>query len=91
MIFVALALVQTGIFIELFFMPGTDGRNRFGPDPLASLPTDWRPSHAGVPGFLCSMQRRRANCCGIEFEPEFPTNVARSRAVLAVRRLSHGR
>ena len=52
MIFVALAIVQTGIFIELFFMPGTDGRNRFGPDPLASLPTDWRPSHAGVPGFL---------------------------------------
>jgi uncharacterized membrane protein YhaH (DUF805 family) len=52
MLFVALAIVQTGIFIELFFMPGTDGRNRFGPDPLASVPTDWRPNHASVPGFL---------------------------------------
>ena len=49
---VAFSLVQTGIVIELFFMPGTDGRNRFGPDPLASAPTDWRPNQPGVPGFL---------------------------------------
>jgi uncharacterized membrane protein YhaH (DUF805 family) len=52
LLFVALAVVQTGIFIELFFMPGTDGRNRFGPDPLASGPTDRHPGQNAVPGFL---------------------------------------
>jgi uncharacterized membrane protein YhaH (DUF805 family) len=52
LLFVALSVLQTGIFIELVFMPGTDGRNRFGPDPLASVPTDWHPNQRGVPGFL---------------------------------------
>jgi uncharacterized membrane protein YhaH (DUF805 family) len=52
LLFVALSVLQTGIFIELVFMPGTDGRNRFGPDPLASVPTDWHPNQPGVPGFL---------------------------------------
>jgi uncharacterized membrane protein YhaH (DUF805 family) len=52
MLVVALSLLQTGIFIELVFMPGTDGRNRFGPDPLASGPVDWLPNQPGVPGFL---------------------------------------
>jgi uncharacterized membrane protein YhaH (DUF805 family) len=56
MLAVALSVLQTGILIELFFMPGTDGRNRFGPDPLASAatggPTDWHPNQRSVPGFL---------------------------------------
>jgi uncharacterized membrane protein YhaH (DUF805 family) len=56
MLVVAQSLLQTGIFIELFFMRGTDGRNRFGPDPLASVatgaPIDWRPNQRSVPGFL---------------------------------------
>jgi uncharacterized membrane protein YhaH (DUF805 family) len=56
MLAVALSLLQTGIIIELFFMPGTDGRNRFGLDPLASVATGavtdlhWDPH--SVPGFL---------------------------------------
>jgi uncharacterized membrane protein YhaH (DUF805 family) len=52
MLVVALSVLQTAIVIELFFMPGTDGHNRFGPDPLASVPTDWRPNQPDVPGFL---------------------------------------
>ena len=41
MIAVALSLLQTWAIIELFFLIGTDGPNRFGPDPLA--PIDTRP------------------------------------------------
>jgi uncharacterized membrane protein YhaH (DUF805 family) len=56
MLAVALSVVQTGILIELFFMPGTDGRNRFGPDPLASAATgtatDLHRDQRSVPGFL---------------------------------------
>jgi uncharacterized membrane protein YhaH (DUF805 family) len=56
MLAVALSLLQTGVIIELFFMPGTDGRNRFGPDPLASVatgaPTNWHSDQPSVPGFL---------------------------------------
>jgi uncharacterized membrane protein YhaH (DUF805 family) len=36
---VALSLLQTWIVIELFFMIGTDGPNRYGPDPLARVAT----------------------------------------------------
>jgi uncharacterized membrane protein YhaH (DUF805 family) len=57
MLVVALSLLQTGIVIELFFMPGTDGRNWFGPDPLASVSTDRRPNQASVPGFLVQHAR----------------------------------
>jgi uncharacterized membrane protein YhaH (DUF805 family) len=53
---VALSLLETWVFIELFFLIGTDGRNRFGYGPLASVatsaPTDWRPDQRSVPGFL---------------------------------------
>jgi len=56
MLVVALSLLQTWVGIELFFMPGTDGRNRFGPDPLSSVatgaPTDSRPGQHSVPAFL---------------------------------------
>jgi uncharacterized membrane protein YhaH (DUF805 family) len=56
MLAVALSLLQTGIIIELFFMPGTDGRNRFGPDPLASAApgtaTDLHRNQRSVPAFL---------------------------------------
>jgi uncharacterized membrane protein YhaH (DUF805 family) len=51
---VALSALQTWIFIELFFMIGTDGSNRFGPDPTRSPPKPSAVSHAqfGVPDFL---------------------------------------
>jgi uncharacterized membrane protein YhaH (DUF805 family) len=42
--------------IELYFLMGTDGRNRFGPDPLSSVvagaPPHPRPDQRSVPGFL---------------------------------------
>jgi uncharacterized membrane protein YhaH (DUF805 family) len=52
---VALSVLQTWIVIELFFMIGTDGLNRFGPDPTRSPPKSPIASHAqpfGVPDFL---------------------------------------
>jgi uncharacterized membrane protein YhaH (DUF805 family) len=52
---VALSVLQTWIFIELFFMIGTDGRNRFGSDPTRSPHKSPVVSHAqslGVPDFL---------------------------------------
>ena len=52
---VALSVLQTWIVIELFFMIGTDGRNRFGSDPTRSPPKSSSVSHAqsfGVPDFL---------------------------------------
>jgi uncharacterized membrane protein YhaH (DUF805 family) len=56
MLAVALSLLETWVIIELFFLIGTDGRNRFGPDPLAtvatSAPTNSRPDQRSVPGFL---------------------------------------
>jgi uncharacterized membrane protein YhaH (DUF805 family) len=55
MLAVALSLLQTWIVIELFFLIGTDGPNRFGPDPTRtarSSPIDSRPVPAGVPDFL---------------------------------------
>ena len=54
---VAMSLLQTWIVIELFFLIGTDGRNRFGPDPtrhVPSFPINSRPQPAGVPDFLVS-------------------------------------
>jgi uncharacterized membrane protein YhaH (DUF805 family) len=38
MLAVALSLLQTWIIIELFFLMGTDGPNRFGPDPTRTAP-----------------------------------------------------
>jgi uncharacterized membrane protein YhaH (DUF805 family) len=56
MLAVALCLLQTWIIVELFFLTGTDGRNRFGPDPLSNTapgaPTDWRPEERSIPAFL---------------------------------------
>ena len=52
---VVLSLLQTWIVIELFFMIGTEGLNRFGPDPTRSPPKPSAVSHAqsfGVPDFL---------------------------------------
>lgn len=53
---VALPLLQTWVVIELFFLPGTDGRNRFGPDPLSLVgtgaPTAARAVQDNVPAFL---------------------------------------
>jgi uncharacterized membrane protein YhaH (DUF805 family) len=52
---VALSLLGTWIVIELFFMMGTDGPNRFGPDPTRTAlnsPIDSRPLPGGVPDFL---------------------------------------
>ena len=34
---VALSVLQTWMVIELFFLIGTDGRNRFGADPTRNL------------------------------------------------------
>jgi uncharacterized membrane protein YhaH (DUF805 family) len=39
MLAVAMSLLGTWVFIELIFLIGTDGSNRFGPDPLARVPT----------------------------------------------------
>jgi uncharacterized membrane protein YhaH (DUF805 family) len=55
MLAVALSLLQTWIFIELFFVMGTDGPNRFGPDPTRtahSSSMDSRPEPVSVPDFL---------------------------------------
>ena len=55
MLVVALSLLQTWVVIELFFLIGTDGPNRFGPDPtrtVANSPIDPRPEPGGVPDFL---------------------------------------
>jgi uncharacterized membrane protein YhaH (DUF805 family) len=52
---VALSVLQTCIFIELFFMIGTDGRNRFGSDPTRSAaksPIVLHNPSLGVPSFL---------------------------------------
>jgi len=40
---VVLSLLQTWIVIELFFMIGTEGLNRFGPDPTRSPPNSSGP------------------------------------------------
>jgi uncharacterized membrane protein YhaH (DUF805 family) len=52
---VALSLLQTWIVIELFFLMGTDGSNRFGPDPTRiarGTPVASHPAPDGVPDFL---------------------------------------
>jgi uncharacterized membrane protein YhaH (DUF805 family) len=52
---VSLSALQTWIIIELFFMIGTDGLNRFGPDPTRSprkSPALSHPQPFGVPDFL---------------------------------------
>jgi uncharacterized membrane protein YhaH (DUF805 family) len=54
MLAVALSLLQTWIIIELFFLMGTDGPNRFGPDQTRSAhssPIDSAPP-VSVPDFL---------------------------------------
>jgi uncharacterized membrane protein YhaH (DUF805 family) len=55
MLAVGLSVLQTWIVTELFFLAGTDGPNRFGPDPtraaLQPLIGSW-PEPAGVPNFL---------------------------------------
>ncbi|THD47399.1 MAG: DUF805 domain-containing protein [Bradyrhizobium sp.] len=56
MVAVAMSLLGTWIFIELYFLMGTDGPNRFGPDPLATVPagvpTNLPPGQYSVPRFL---------------------------------------
>ncbi|MDP1882255.1 MAG: DUF805 domain-containing protein [Bradyrhizobium sp.] len=56
MLAVALPLLQTWVVIELFFLMGSDGRNRFGPDPLSQVatgaPTASRAVQDNVPAFL---------------------------------------
>ncbi len=55
MLAVAISLLQTWVIIELVFMMGTDGPNRFGPDPTRAarnLPTDSHPEPDRVPDFL---------------------------------------
>ena len=53
---VALSLLQTWAVIELFFLIGSEGANRFGPDPLSQVATGAstasRPIQHGVPAFL---------------------------------------
>ena len=56
MVAVALPLLQTWVVIELFFLPGSEGRNRFGADPLSLVgtgaPTASRAVQDNVPAFL---------------------------------------
>ncbi|OPZ00407.1 hypothetical protein A5906_19645 [Bradyrhizobium sacchari] len=52
---VVLSLLQTWVVIELFFVIGTDGPNRFGPDPTRTAPVAAvasRPEPQDVPDFL---------------------------------------
>jgi len=50
---VTMSLLQTWVIIELFFIAGTDGPNRFGPDPTRDQSsTDSHPEPAGIPDFL---------------------------------------
>jgi uncharacterized membrane protein YhaH (DUF805 family) len=52
---VVLSVLQTWIVIELFFMIGSDGLNRFGPDPTrnpSKSPIVLRNQSLGVPDFL---------------------------------------
>ncbi len=52
---VTLSLLQTWVVIELFFLIGTDGPNRFGADPTRTLPNSpiaSRAEPADVPDFL---------------------------------------
>jgi uncharacterized membrane protein YhaH (DUF805 family) len=52
---VGLSVLQTWIVIELFFLTGTDGTNRFGPDPTRTAlksPIVSRSEPFGVPDFL---------------------------------------
>jgi len=52
---VGLSVLQTWIVIELFFLTGTDGTNRFGPDPTRNQhksPIVSRSESFGVPDFL---------------------------------------
>jgi uncharacterized membrane protein YhaH (DUF805 family) len=54
---VTVSLLQTWVVIELFFVAGTDGPNRFGPDPTRATlqyPVDSLPEPAGIPDFLVS-------------------------------------
>ena len=52
----ALSLLQTWVAIELFFLAGTEGANRFGRDPAATPDSTigLYPTPAGVPDFLIS-------------------------------------
>ncbi len=56
MLAVALPLLQTWVVIELFFLMGSDGRNRFGLDPLPQVGTGAstaaRAVQDNVPAFL---------------------------------------
>ena len=56
MLAVALPFLQTWVVIELFFLIGSDGSNRFGPDPLAQAatgaPAASRAVQDNVPAFL---------------------------------------
>jgi uncharacterized membrane protein YhaH (DUF805 family) len=56
MVAVVLPLLQTWVVIELFFLPGSDGRNRFGPDPLSQAAIGAAPASRAVqdnvPAFL---------------------------------------
>jgi uncharacterized membrane protein YhaH (DUF805 family) len=52
---VGLSVLQTWIVVELFFLTGTEGTNRFGPDPTrpaARPPALSRSEPFGVPDFL---------------------------------------
>jgi uncharacterized membrane protein YhaH (DUF805 family) len=55
MLAVALSLLQTWVVIELVFLMGTDGPNRFGPDPTRTAPNpsiESRLKPDSVPDFL---------------------------------------
>jgi uncharacterized membrane protein YhaH (DUF805 family) len=52
---VGLSVLQTWIVVELFFLTGTDGANRFGPDPTRTAAKSLSVSQVqsfGVPDFL---------------------------------------
>jgi uncharacterized membrane protein YhaH (DUF805 family) len=85
MLAVALSLLETRVIIELFFLIGTDGRNRFGPDPLSSVangaPTTRSWANAAFPDFWCTVPARMLGgamtdagaCTGLERD-DFSSN-----------------
>lgn len=75
MLAVGLSVLQTGVIIELVFLIGTDGPNRFGADPtrtVANSPIDPRPAPDGVPDFLVRRAGTPASLIPGEYLPPAP-------------------
>jgi hypothetical protein len=62
MVAVAISLLATWIVIEMFFVIGTEGANRYGLDPTSTVtnpPVELGPKPYGVPDFLVHSGARK--------------------------------